>query len=357
MLSIRPTLPELRNRIAEDLELRYEQSGRAIDAKKAGLGYAELVNVLSGVAYSLWGACEHIAKQQIIETMDDETLIKVAGEYGLIRIPATYAQGTVNVVLTASGSALIPQGTLLQSDLGEQYQTLDNYSLSANDVQDIDVIALVPGAASNIDMGELSLVTPIANVEPKSTITAAVTGGTDIETIDRLRDRLRERKKSPPLGGKRDDYKAWAKQAHPDVTRAWVFEHENGVGSIVVRIVCEGLANPIPNSTVLNAVTDYIQNVRPAGLRSLAIEAPSPVAVDITFTALTPNTPEVQAAITAEIEDLLRREGAPDSTLLLSHIREAISRAAGEQDYGITLNSNLSFTASEFPVLGTLTFP
>lgn len=56
-----------------------------------------------------------------------------------------------------------------------------------------------------------------------------------------------------------------------------------------------------------------------------------PLYVDFTI-KLVPNTPEVQAQVMLEIATLLGSEGAPDSAIPLSHIREAISRATGEED-------------------------
>ena len=44
-------------------------------------------------------------------------------------------------------------------------------------------------------------------------------------------------------------------------------------------------------------------------------------------------TSAVQDAVRAELEDLINREAEPEKALVRSHIREAISVAAGEEDH------------------------
>jgi uncharacterized phage protein gp47/JayE len=79
--------------------------------------------------------------------------------------------------------------------------------------------------------------------------------------------------------------------------------------------------------------------------------------MNLVFTSLSPNTPEVKAAIAAEVKDLIRREYVAGGILKLSHIRSAISQAVGEDDYVITLAANLNYTVSQFPTWGAPTWP
>lgn len=356
MLPNAPSLNALRERMANDLQLRMQQAGIAVDATQPGNGYFELVNVLAGSAYSLWGAADHIANQQLIESMDDVTAQKVGAEYGITRQAATFATGSVSLVATAN--VAVEQSTLFQSETGQLYRLDAQQNISAGQSQTASLTAVDAGFAANLSAGQvLNLVSPIAGLQSETNVVVAIAGGSDIEPIERYKSRIIERKQAPPLGGARNDYIGWAKAAHPDVTRAWVFEHENGVGSVTVRVVTENLPEPIASAAVVTAVNNYIDDVRPAGLRSLSVEAPTAVPVNITFSLLEPNTVAVQEAIRAELQDLLFKEGGPDSTLLLSHIRESISRAAGEQNFAISLNADLSFAVDEYPVLGSIVFP
>jgi uncharacterized phage protein gp47/JayE len=72
---------------------------------------------------------------------------------------------------------------------------------------------------------------------------------------------------------------------------------------------------------------------------------------------LTADTTAIRAAVSAELTDLFVREGTPAGTILLSHIREAISQAAGETDHILTVPSaNVVMGAGAIPVLGTVTW-
>ncbi|MDX9862130.1 MAG: hypothetical protein RBS99_14555, partial [Rhodospirillales bacterium] len=62
-------------------------------------------------------------------------------------------------------------------------------------------------------------------------------------------------------------------------------------------------------------------------------------------------------AIEAEIRDLLRREAEPGGTILLSHIREAISIAAGEYDHALAAPAaDLAHDTGEIAVFGGITW-
>jgi uncharacterized phage protein gp47/JayE len=66
----------------------------------------------------------------------------------------------------------------------------------------------------------------------------------------------------------------------------------------------------------------------------------------------------VQAAIQAELQDLLRREAEPGGTILLSHIRAAISAAAGESDYALaTPSADITNTIGRMSTMGEITWP
>jgi uncharacterized phage protein gp47/JayE len=65
----------------------------------------------------------------------------------------------------------------------------------------------------------------------------------------------------------------------------------------------------------------------------------------------------VQAAVLAELQDLLLREATPGGTLLLSHIRAAISSAAGETDFVLTSPAaNVTNTTGNMCTMGTITW-
>jgi uncharacterized phage protein gp47/JayE len=85
--------------------------------------------------------------------------------------------------------------------------------------------------------------------------------------------------------------------------------------------------------------------------------APTAVPLNFTISGLLPATSAVQAAVVAELQDLLLREAVPGGTLLLSHIRAAISAAAGEDDFVLTApTANVVHTIGNMAILGTVTW-
>src|SRR3546814_9357991 len=111
----------------------------------------------------------------------------------------------------------------------------------------------------------------------------------------------------------------------------------------------------IPLPADVDAVADYLDALRPV-TAEVVVFAPTAHAVDFTITA-TPATVAVKAAIEAELRDLLQREGEPGGTILLTHIREAISIAAGETDHVLVSPvANVVAAAGHLPVFGAITW-
>ena len=184
---------------------------------------------------------------------------------------------------------------------------------------------------------------------------SALSGGADIETDDALRARLIARIQQPPQGGSDYDYVAWA-LAVEGVTRAWCYPAELGLGTVTVRFVRDNDDSLIPDTTEVAAVQAHIDALRPVTAQ-VTVVAPVAVALNFTIGGLDPATSTVRAAVEAELADLILREAVPGGTILLSHIRAAISAAAGENDFTLTSPSaNVTRTTGQMTVMGTVTW-
>ena len=83
--------------------------------------------------------------------------------------------------------------------------------------------------------------------------------------------------------------------------------------------------------------------------------------IDADTIALSPDSFETRAAVEASLQDLLRREGVPGETLLVSHVREAISTTPGENDHELSSwegeePADLELDFGELAVLGEVTW-
>lgn len=83
-----------------------------------------------------------------------------------------------------------------------------------------------------------------------------------------------------------------------------------------------------------------------------------PVAHKVDFhIRVTPDTPEIRAAITAELRSFLLRDGYPQGELKVSRISEAISGANGEYSHQLLAPAdNISIAKNELAVLGTISW-
>ena len=65
----------------------------------------------------------------------------------------------------------------------------------------------------------------------------------------------------------------------------------------------------------------------------------------------------VEAAVTAELQDMITRDAIPGGTILYSHIMEAISIATGETDHVlVSPAANVTHATYEIAVMGTITW-
>jgi uncharacterized phage protein gp47/JayE len=243
---------------------------------------------------------------------------------------------------------------LLQALDGVQYQTTADATFTTLTAT-APVSAVVAAVAGNRATGQiLSLVSPVVGVQTTATA-GELSGGADIETDDALRARLLARIQQPPHGGASYDYTTWALEVS-GVTRAWVYPAELGLGTVTVRFVRDLDVTPIPDSGEVASVQAYIDSRRPVTAQ-VTVVAPAAVPINFQIQGLMPSNAIVQAAVQAELRDLLLREAVPGGTILLSHIRAAISATAGETDYVLALPvANVTNTTGNMSTMGTITW-
>lgn len=343
----RPSLADIVQRVRNDVLSRLSTDDvlRRADAEV----YAR---VMGGVAHGLYGFIEWLSDQVIYDTAELEYLERWCSIWGITRKPAAVATGSVTFAVQAG--SVIPAGTLLQALDGVQYQTTADATITAPTAT-APVASVEPAAAGNRTTGQnLSLVSPVLGVQ--TTVTAGeLVGGADIETDNALRARLLARIQQPPHGGASYDYTTWALEV-PGVTRAWVYPQELGLGTVTIRFVRDLDASPIPDAGEVAAVQAYVDALRPVTAQ-VTVVAPAAVPLNFQIQGLIPSNSTVQSAIQAELQDLLLREAVPGGTILLSHIRAAISAATDETDYVLVAPAaNVTNTTGNMSTMGSITW-
>lgn len=349
MAFARPTLTQLIERAQSDVETRLP--GTQPRLRNSVLGV--LARAHPGAVHGLYGHLDWIARQALPDTADAEFLERWASIWDVTRKAASFAAGPVT--LTGTTGAVVPAGTRLTAADGQEVETDAEVTLAAGTAT-AQVTALAAGQAGNLAAGTaLTLVSPVAGVNAQATVAAGgLVAGADAETDDALRTRLLARIQAQPHGGAEADYIAWALEV-AGVTRAWVYPNELGLGTVTVRFVRDDDASIIPDAAEVAAVQAHLDALRPV-TAGLTVVAPIAVPLDLTI-HLTPNTSTVQAAVLAELADLLRREAEPGGTILISHIREAISLAAGETNHVLTAPvADVTHTTGQIATLGAITW-
>lgn len=340
----RPQLTALIKSLREDMLSRLgdESQLRRADAEV----YAR---VFAGALHGLYAYADWIAKQIIWDTCDDDILDRIATMWLEVpRKPAAAATGTAAFVLAVG--VVVPAGTVLQAFDGVQFQTTADTSGGS-----APIVAVLAGADGNRAAGQaLSLVSPVPGAQTQATA-SEISGGSDVESTSSLRARLIARVQTPPDGGSQSDYVTWALEV-PGVTRAWCAPLELGAGTVTLRFVRDNDAGSIiPDAPEVATVQDYVDGKRPATAELYVV---APVADTLNFSiVIAPVSVAVKAAVEAELRDLLLREAAPGVTLLISHIREAVSLAAGETDHTVVLPAgNVTPAVGHMPVFGVITW-
>lgn len=353
----RPGLAELIARVRGDLRGRLEIGGPLLRRAMVDV----LGAVWAGAIHTLFGYLDWLARQLFADTAEREALLRRAALYGITPTPAAFAAG--NVAATGTNGSLIPAGTVLRLDAATAY-LVDAGVVIASGTATMAVTAELAGDAANLPDGTaLTFESPIAGVNSTATVeVGGITGGVDEEGTEEVRDRFLLRLREPPQGGAEQDYEAWA-LAVAGVTRVWVFAHELGLGTVVVRFVQDDPDTGevgFPDAGAVAAVQAALDEQRPI---TAAATAAAPTELAVAFTLhLVPDSADTRAAVSAELADLLRRvaepgDGAGRGTVLLSQIRTAIGVAEGVTDYTIAVPSaNVVPGLGELPTVGVITW-
>ncbi|SNT29087.1 Uncharacterized phage protein gp47/JayE [Noviherbaspirillum humi] len=346
----RPTLQTLIDRALADMNSRLPEG----DSRLAASVLNVLAYVNGGAASGLYGYLDWLSAQLMIDTCEQEYLDRWAGIWGVTRTAAAPATG--NVTLTGSAGATVPAGSLLQRADGQQFRTSADVTLSAG-TGTAAVTSIASGAAANTAAGVvLVLVSPVVGVNSSASVaTGGLSGAADAEADDALRSRLLARIQTPPHGGSSNDYLSWSLEV-AGVTRAWVYPQELGAGTVTVRFVRDNDTSLIPDAGEVATVQAYLDARRPVTAQ-VTVAAPIADTLNFQIQAVSPNTAAVQAAIQAELADLLLREATPGGTLYLSHIRAAISAAAGEANHVlVSPSADVVSATGHMPVMGAITW-
>jgi len=326
--------------------------------------------VFAGALWAVYLRLDYIAQQIFAASAEGQWLDRHAVEYGMARLPASAATGTVAV--TATGAVTIASGTVLTRADGARFLAVGVVALAGAGTASVAVVAEAVGKAGNSLAGTaLAASSGVTGPATFAVDAAGLGGGSDVEADAALRARVLFRKRNPPQGGAAADYVSWA-SAVPGVTRVFVERLWAGPGTIrVFPLTDNATAGGVPVAASLAAVQAALAAQAPAGA-NVTVGAAAPQVVAVTVTGLSPDTPAVREAVLAELRDAVRRLGrvagsdtpvaglpflATAQTFSRSWIWQAIANAAGEERHAVTVPAaDVTIVAGAIPVLGAVTF-
>lgn len=216
---------------------------------------------------------------------------------------------------------------------------------------------------------QFTLVSPIAGVDTSSYAQfGTISGGLDIESDDDYRARILERTSSFAAPFSEAGLPPFIKENNPGVTRTWIERAIPAPGSTTIYFTIDNEINQIPSAAQAQAVKDTIADVNtgilPANMATsaLIVSPPTAVTVNFVFGSLSPNTVDMQSAVTSNLTDFFRNDTqiAGDITLadLNRIIGNTIDSSGNIPTFTLTTPAaDTTINAGELGVLGTVTYP
>jgi uncharacterized phage protein gp47/JayE len=309
-----------------------------------------LMMTQAALAHGVYGNIQFVADQILPDRGGEDAVIRWSQILGLPLRYATAATG--EVAFTASSGAELPNGSRLTRSDGVAYETTAT-AVESGGIITATVESVDTGASTNTIAGAtLSLQSPVSGVATSGIVgDDGIAGGRDDDDIETLRAFVLERLRQPTRGGSSSDYQRWAREVD-GVANAYVSAQQLGPGTVVVAITVEG-DNPIPSAAMVDEVQAYLETKAPATARVTTV-APSTYTLDLEL-SISPDREDVRAAVVAALRALIASEAVPGELLLVSHIREAISGAAGEHDHTlISPTADIDPGPSGLVVLGSI---
>lgn len=366
-----PTLKEVRQIVRDDITAAVSGISMVGNSVLRVMSDADAALAHLTLRYIDW-----LARQLLPDTAETEWLDR-HGDIWLVnadnstgRKQAALATGTV--AFSGTNGTIVPEGTGLDGqgvDASGTFVTVGYETTAQITIGTIatngPIRALDPGSAGNLAPGvAMTLQNSLAGITTISVV--ELHGGADEEIDDDLRARVLLRIQQPPMGGDANDYVQWA-LAVPAVTRAWCAPTEMGPGTVTVRFMCDGLratTGGFPTQSDIDAVTAYLNTVRPVTVMDNFVEAPIPepinFAVDLFGKDTTSNRASIESSVSRMLHDRARPASADTgawvkgTTIFEAWVSDAISEVL--TDFELVMGDHPMPNSGALAVLGTVTY-
>lgn len=375
------------------------------------------------------------------DTSPEEFLVRQASWYGITRLPASQAVGSIVVTgtlttnipastefVSASGitcvtdslstitakseapASLVSTGTTATCTLSSSHELSNNVSVTisgANEPEyngtfDINVINdttftyELPSSAASPATGTISadyesalisvttddfseesnlsggtaitLSGAIAGIDSDAEVYInGLSGGSDIEDIEVFRERFLEIIRNPISHFNVSEIKKKAREI-AGVTRVFVQEVTPAVGQVTIYFTLDNEDDIIPSGAIVTNVKNKILEIKPANTSSIDVFVNDPALVGtstaFTFSALSPNTSDMQTAVQNSLEEFFKTIPEVGTDVFeeqyIAAIQNSVDTNSGQRLTSFSLSApsgDISVASNEIATLGTVTFP
>lgn len=244
--------------------------------------------------------------------------------------------------------------------------------LAAGTWGNADITCTTKGQETNIDAGStLSLASAPIGVNSTAIVTfGTIGGGTDAEDTESYRARVLEALGTDFGMFSAAEIKIVAKEI-AGVTRIWVLEAtetgSNGVlpGQVKIFFMRDNDANPFPSGVEVETVrTHIIDTCKPAHTvdEDVMAAAPTALTVNFPFTAISPDTASMRAAIRNSLAQFFDESVDLGVNITEDDYRCAIKgtfdseRRQSLTSFSLSISGDITVAIDELPILGDVTF-
>ena len=213
-----------------------------------------------------------------------------------------------------------------------------------------------PGAQGNTLNSDLIPITYVYGLE-SIVLYELLESGVDEESEDDFRDRILFHIQKPAATGNVNNYIEWATSVD-GVGAAKVFPIWNGPGT--VKVVITDSDKRAASSALVNAVSAYINTVRPVGA-SVTVTSGTEVAINVVATVVIETgytIATIQRTFRERLAEYLEENAYKIEYLPISHVKDILLNTDGVFDYSnLRVNDdteNIDLTAEQIAVIGTV---
>jgi uncharacterized phage protein gp47/JayE len=242
--------------------------------------------------------------------------------------------------------------------------------ISTKSMADLIIKSITFGKETNADNGEqLTFQSLISGVDQTAFVQyGGLIGGADKETDEDYRQRYIYAYQNTPSQFSPAYIYSYLQGLYPDLTRCWIFTPNNSAltaGLTSIYFTVDGRPNPIPTINDINNVKTLVNAITPCGTPfiNVSVNAPTPITVNFVFTALSPNTNTMQAAIVQNLQALFRETPNVGVNLsanaYISAIWQTVDPSNGNTVQSFALSNpsgDITISTGQLAILGTVTF-